>query len=63
MAEMAGASLGRCPLLFLLLAAAAPSPPEKKEAELAGGAEGEPRIPRCSSARRRIGEAAPGTLT
>ncbi|XP_034297232.1 post-GPI attachment to proteins factor 6 isoform X2 [Pantherophis guttatus] len=36
---MAGASLGRCPLLFLLLAAAAPSPPEKKEAELAGGAE------------------------
>lgn len=58
---MAGASLGRCPLLFLLLAAAAPSPQEK-EAELAGGAEGEPRIPRCFSARRRIGEAAPATV-
>lgn len=62
---MAGASLGRCPLLFLLLAAAARSPLEKKEAERTEGAEGEPRIPRCSSARhrRRIGELALATLT
>ncbi|KAM6423810.1 post-GPI attachment to proteins factor 6 isoform 2-T2 [Liasis olivaceus] len=40
LATMADARLGRCPLLFLLLAAAAPSPPERKEAERTDSAEG-----------------------
>ncbi|XP_070617676.1 post-GPI attachment to proteins factor 6 isoform X2 [Erythrolamprus reginae] len=38
-AAMAGARLGRCPLLLLLLAGASPSPPEKEKAEPLEGAE------------------------